>query len=206
MAVGLPENPSHPGHSLAQTIFAPCCRLIDRRKAAHGFFKIGCLSSSFSCLSLARLRLLILFLLLMSGNIHLNPGPVFPCSMCAGSVTWRGKPVQCCTCSKWVHLWCSRLSHTKFRTLGSSHSWSCPLCCVPVSSVDNSVTSSLHSSSLYTFTVQFGPSLLIHHFRPILASKPLVPLPSTSYLLLLHPHHRLIFLAVSLHLLLSLPP
>ena len=46
----------------------------------------------------------------MSGNVHPNPGPIFPCSVCAGNVTWRGKSVQCCTCSKWVHLRCSQLS------------------------------------------------------------------------------------------------
>ena len=38
-------------------------------------------------------------LLLMSGNVHPNPGPIFPCSVCAGNVTWRGKSVRCCTCS-----------------------------------------------------------------------------------------------------------
>ena len=79
-----------------------------------------------SCLTLALLRLLILLLLLMSGNVHPNPGPIFPCSVCAGNVTWRGKSVQCCACSKWVHLRCSQLSLSNFRALGSSHSWSCP--------------------------------------------------------------------------------
>ena len=77
--------------------------------------------------SFALLRLLILLLLLMNGNSHPNPGPCFPCSVCAGNVTWWGKSVQCCTCSKWVHLRCSQLSLSKFRALGSSHSWSCPL-------------------------------------------------------------------------------
>ena len=62
-------------------------------------------SSIFSFLAL--LRLLILLLLLMSGNVHRNPGPIFSCSVCAGNVTWRGRSVQCCTCSKWVHLRCS---------------------------------------------------------------------------------------------------
>ena len=79
-----------------------------------------------SCPTLALLRLLILLLLLMNGNVHPNPGPIFPCSVCAGNVTWRGKSVQCCTCSKWVHLRCSQLSLSNFRALGSSHSWSCP--------------------------------------------------------------------------------
>ena len=97
-----------------------------------------------SCPSLALLCLLILLLLLMSGNVHPNPGPIFPCSVCAGNVTWRGKSVQCCTCSKWVHLMCSQLSLSKLRALGSSHSWS-------------SVTPSSGSSDTYTSTVQSCP-------------------------------------------------
>ena len=110
-------------------IFSLCCPLNDRRRAACSFFKIGRLFSLFlfSCPSLALLRLLILLLLLMSGNVHPNPGPIFPCSVCAGNVTWRGKSVQCCTCFKWVHIRCSQLSLPKFRALGSSHFWSCPL-------------------------------------------------------------------------------
>ena len=35
--------------------------------------------------------------------------------------------MQCCTCSNWVHLKCSLVSFSKFRILGSSQSWSCPL-------------------------------------------------------------------------------
>ena len=46
----------------------------------------------------------------MSGNVHSNPVPIFPCFVCTENVTWRGKSVQCCTCSKWVHLRCSQLS------------------------------------------------------------------------------------------------
>ena len=133
-------------------IFSLCCPLNDRRRAAHSFFKIARLFSLFlfSCPSIARLRLLILLLLLMSGNVHPNPGPIFPCSVCAGNVTWRVKSVQCCTCSKWIHLRCSQFSLSKFRALGSSHSWSCPPC-------RNTVTPSSDSSDMYTSTVQSGP-------------------------------------------------
>ena len=60
-------------------------------------------------------------------KVYPNPGPIFPCSVCAGNVTRRGRSVQCCTCSKWVHLRCSLLFFSQFRTLGSSPSWSCPL-------------------------------------------------------------------------------
>ena len=107
-------------------IFSLCCPLNDRRRAAHSIYKFGRLFSLFllSCLTLALYRLLIL--LLMSGNVHPNPGPIFPCSVCAGNVTRRRKSVLCCTCSKWVHLRCSQLSLSEFRALGSSHSWSCP--------------------------------------------------------------------------------
>ena len=55
-------------------IFSLCCSQNNHSRAAHSFFKIGHLFSHFFCLSLARFRLLIL-LLLLSGNVHLNPGP-----------------------------------------------------------------------------------------------------------------------------------
>ena len=76
-------------------IFSLCCPLNDRSRAAHSFFIIGRLFSLFlfSCPSLALLRLHILLLLFMSGNVHPNPGPIYPCSVCAGNVTWRGKSV-----------------------------------------------------------------------------------------------------------------
>ena len=45
----------------------------------------------------------------------------------------------------------------------------------------------------------------MQHSHPILTSKPLILFPPTLYLLPLHPHHRLMLLAVSLYLLLSLP-
>ena len=72
--------------------------------------------------------------------------------------------MQCCTYSKWVHLRCSLPTFSKFRSLGSSHFWSC----VPGSSGDNTVTSSSDSSSLYISTFHSGPSPLIQHTRPTL--------------------------------------
>ena len=145
--------PVTPGHS--PFIFSLCCPLNDRRRAAHSFFKIVCLFflSLFSCFSLARLCLLLLFL--MSGNVHPNPGLVVPCSVCAENATKSGKSVQCCTCSKWVHLRCSQLSLSKFRTLDSSHSWSYLPCCGPTCNI---VTLSSDSFNTYTSTVQSSPS------------------------------------------------
>ena len=45
------------------------------------------------------------------------------------------------------------------------------------------------------------PPLPMQHSRPTLTFKPLIVFPSTSYLFPLHPHHRLMLLAVSLCLL-----
>ena len=182
-------------------IFSPCCPLNDRRRAAHSIYKIGRLFSlsPLSCPTLARLRLLILLLLLMSGNVHPNHGPIFPCSVCAENVTWRGKSVQCCTCSKWVHLRCSQLSLSKFRALGSSHSWSYLPC-------HNTVTPSSDSSDTYTSTVQSGPPQLMLHSRITLVSKPPIPHLPILYLLPLPLHHHPLLLVVLLRLLPPLLP
>ena len=199
--LAFPRVPDTPGTTITQTIFSPRCPLNDRRRAALSFFKISCLSSLFSCLSLA--RFLNLLLPLMRSNVHPNPCPDFSCSMCAGNVTSQGRSVQCCTCSEWVCLKCSLLSFSRFRTLGSSYSWSCPPCCVPASLEDSTptgtVTSSSNSSSLYTYRAQSGPPLLMQHSHPTLAFKSLYPfsahfVSSPS----LHLRHRLMFLAVSL--------
>ena len=135
----------------------------------------------------------------MSGSVHPNPGPIFPCSVCAGNVTWRGKSVQCCTCSKWVHLRCSQLSLPKFKALGSSHSWSCLPCC-------NTVTPSSDSSNTYTSTVQSGPPLLMLLSWVTPVSKPPIPHQPILDLLPLLIHHRPLLLAIFLRLLPPLLP
>ena len=68
------------------------------------------------------------------------------------------------------------------------------------------MTSFLDSSRLYISTVQSSPALPMQHFRPTLALKPLIPFPPTLQLLLLHPHHRVMLVAVSFNLLLPIPP
>ena len=143
----------------------------------------------------------------MSGKVDPNPGHVFPCSVCAGNVTWRDRSVQCCTCSRWVHLKSSLLSFSRFKTLGTCYSCSCPPCCVPACSGNptptSTVSSSSYSSSWYTSTAQSGPLSANAALPPTLAFKPLILFSPTLYLLL-HFHHRLMLLAVSLHLLLPL--
>ena len=134
----------------------------------------------------------------MSGNVPPNPGPIFPCSVCAGNVTWRGKSVQSCTCSKWVHLRCSQLSLSKFRTLDSSHTWSYPPCCVPTC---NTVTLFSDSSDIYTSTVLSSPSSANAALPPHPCLQTFYPPSAFLCLLSLPPHHCPLLLAVLLRLL-----
>ena len=111
--------------------------------------------------------------------------------------------MQCFTCSKWVHLRCSQLYLSKFRTLGSSHSWSCPPCCLLTR---NTVTPSSDSSDMYTSTVQsslpYANAALPPHPRLQTSYPPsshLVSSPST-------PSPPSLLLVVLLRLVLPLPP
>ena len=117
----------------------------------------------------------------MSGDVHPNTGPTFPCSVCAENVTWRGKSLQCCACFKWVHLRCSQLSLSKFRALGSSHSWSCPLCHNTLT--PPSRTPPTRIPPLYNL----DPLLLLLHSRTTLVSNSLIPRILILYLLPLPP-------------------
>ena len=71
--------------------------------------------------------ILILMLLLISGDIHPNPGPIDPCSVCSRRVTCGNKSVQCSNCSLWVHLSCSGLSPADFCKISPGHFWTCPM-------------------------------------------------------------------------------
>ena len=104
----------------------------------------------------------------MSGNVYPNPGPIFPCSVCAGNVTWRSKAVQCCTCFKGVHLRCSQLFLSSFRTLNSSHSWICVPTCNTVTILGTPPTC---IPPLYNLALR----LLKLHSLPTLVFKPLIP-------------------------------
>ena len=129
------------------------------------------------CLFLA--CLLILFL--MSANVHPNLGHIFPCSVCTRNVTWRGRSVQCCTCSKGIHFRCSLISFSRFKALDSSHSWICFPCRVPASSGDFTFTYTVTFSSDFS---SFMPPLCdLTHLAPSVNAT-----PSPSNLLSPFPH------------------
>ena len=77
-------------------------------------------------------RILNLALLLISGSVPPNPGPIsnHPCSICHLDV--GRDSLQCSICLKWVHFLCSSLSRTDFCTIcatGTAVGWRCLACC-----------------------------------------------------------------------------
>ena len=76
-----------------------------------------CLKNHLSASTLIRLkcknhRLFFRFLLLLSGDIHLHPGPTYyPCSLCNKSVR---KGLPCSQCGLWVHKRCHKISDLDF--------------------------------------------------------------------------------------------
>ena len=86
MAVGLPERLKHPRLCPHQIFFA----ILPYGQLALFVISVVCLFFFCSPASLSRsFSCLFILLLLKRGNVHLNAGPIFPCSMCAGNVTWR---------------------------------------------------------------------------------------------------------------------
>ena len=81
-------------------------------------------------------RLLILALLLISGNVHPNPGPIsncprprYSCSICHLDV--GRDSLQCSAWLKWVHFFCSFLTRVDFCTVCATDiavGWRCPAC------------------------------------------------------------------------------
>ena len=111
--------------------------------------------------------ILISMLLLISGDIHPNPGLIDPCSVCSRRVTWGNRSIQCTGCSLWVHLSCSGLSPADFRKISPGHSWTCPMC--PSSSQllpslpNSNPVSSLFSVSPFSHTPNPPPPLTNNH-------------------------------------------
>ena len=114
--------------------------------------------------------------------------------------------MQCCTCSNWVHLKCSLLFFSRFRTLGSSHSWNCPPCFFGDPTPTRTVTSS-SEFSCYTSTAQSGPHLLMQQSHTTFTFKPFIlPLCIFSLCTLITASCSWMFLFTSFFLFPSLPP
>ena len=78
-----------------------------------------------------RSSFLSLCLILLSGDIELNPGPGphHPCGSCARAVRSCQRGIFCEVCYYWFHSNCVDLSTAEYERLGSSdEGWCCPKC------------------------------------------------------------------------------
>ena len=159
-------------------------------------------------------HLFLLFILLICGDIHPNPYPIDPCSVCSHRVTWGNRSIQCANCSLWVHLSCSGLSPADLWKIFPKHTWTFPMCpsssqaspsssqTVSLSSSSNTLKTQNSSSSktnlpkhLSTITNAWTnifliltstnhPPLALQHF---LLQKPSIPSPNSLMMLPLLP-------------------
>ena len=94
-------------------------------------------------------------LLLLSGNIELNPGPrtpKFPCGVCRKACTWKQQAVACDECDTWYHKQCLTMDTQIYNNLNNV-SWYCCACGLPnfSSGLFNSTTFNLADYSLNSF-------------------------------------------------------
>ena len=78
--------------------------------------------------SLQDLQQILHCLLLLAGDISLNPGPQwkFPCSLCSNPVKRNQHGIQCDNCDGWFHTRCCAMGDDTYQTLAaSSCMWIC---------------------------------------------------------------------------------
>jgi len=77
----------------------------------------------------------LICLLLLAGDVELNPGPRstrYPCGVCRKAVKYRDRAVACDTCNIWYHTDCMKMNSVLFESLRDSDiSWTCLACGVP---------------------------------------------------------------------------
>ena len=84
-------------------------------------------------------RTIITLMLLLCGDVELNPGPVnksiYPCGFCELRVNWSHKALCCDSCSLWYHKTCLSMASGDFAHLEneSNTPWHCIKCRTPLS-------------------------------------------------------------------------
>jgi len=71
-------------------------------------------------------------LISLCGDIHLNPGPDFPCGVCGNVVSVEDKAMCCDNCDMWIHILCDKYiseEHYDYSVDNpSSDPWICSTC------------------------------------------------------------------------------
>ena len=93
----------------------------------------------------------IVTLLLASGDIESNPGPVqYPCTVCEKPVKRNQHGIMCDGCSQWTHARCGGVGEAEYLLLTAQESteWFCPLFIQSNLSISNLSISDMNTSSM----------------------------------------------------------
>lgn len=102
-------------------------------------------------------RRLLLSLLLLSGNMELNPGPQYkqPCGKCTRPLKSNQKGIKCYMCDVWYHTKCSNVD-LKFLPILHSHRY-----------VHNAGFLIFQTHSLTTLLIPWLPQTLLSHYKKL---------------------------------------
>ena len=121
-------------------------------------------------------RLSSMLLLVLAGDVEINPGPrrcKYPCGLCNLAVKKTDPAVCCDSCDTWIHNGCSGLSHNMYEVLkNTSCSWICPQCGMPSFSSSFWSSNSFSTSNSFSCLSDIGDDTAINDCGPVLASSP----------------------------------
>ena len=94
---------------------------------------------------------LCILMLLTSGDIEPNPGPIrHPCGICERLVAANHRAICCASCDTWIHIKCANMAPKEYQKhQNSSCTWICFRCGMPTFSdsfFENSTISNLSNS------------------------------------------------------------
>ena len=100
-------------------------------------------------LRLTNLSMCAWYLILLSGDIQLNPGPTRrekdPCSICSKGC--RTKAILCDCCDSWYHTKCIGMSNVEYEELGKpSARWDCIRCLFPNTFTDQIIGKTINDT------------------------------------------------------------
>ena len=80
-----------------------------------------------------------LYLLVLAGDLELNPGPVSnPCGLCQKGCRSNQRAIQCDQCDRWFHAKCLHMSQEEYSRLGEpSLTWYCHTCLLPTADLNS---------------------------------------------------------------------
>ncbi len=104
-----------------------------KQLALRGFHSANPISIQTGGSFMPRLKVIIVMHMLVSGNVHPNPGPTYqryPCSMCSKHVARAHPALECDNCGNWTHTKCADVSNKSYDQFieMSDFEWYCPGC------------------------------------------------------------------------------